>query len=189
LILDLSQDGKYAMVSAFRPRAGVDLASLLGDVRMALPRVELQFFENGRVAGADHLRFAAINALHAFKNEINISRSLAMETLLYASAQRQIDVALERLGVTSSSETVGLVAFVDKKADTVALANDLPRLLSTVLDDSLLNDLPDDKAHTIMKVYGVDTVELEAVRASGQAEKEALKKAIAERIALLSTKI
>ena len=50
----------------------------------------IQFFDAEYVAGRQHLFFAALNALQAFENKVNISNNLAVETILYASAQRQI---------------------------------------------------------------------------------------------------
>jgi tRNA threonylcarbamoyladenosine modification (KEOPS) complex Cgi121 subunit len=49
----------------------------------------VQFFDAKHVASPQHLYFAALNALNAFEKNTNISNNLAVEALLYASAQRQ----------------------------------------------------------------------------------------------------
>jgi len=48
--------------------------------------VEVQLFDASLVTTWEHLYFAALDSLTAFRNRENISRSLAMETMLYASA-------------------------------------------------------------------------------------------------------
>ena len=188
MILDLSEDGKFVTVSAFKEPPGTDPTVTLRELRMAIPAVEVQFFDGAYVAGKEHLEIAVINALHAFKMGINISRSLAMETLLYASAQRQIDLALARLGVNSNSRTVGLVAFSETRAGAEELENKIAHLVRTEVNEALLDDWSDEKAGRIMTLYGIKAMELEAIRTPGQQIGEAVKKAVIERVALLSTR-
>jgi len=188
LILNLSQDGKFVTVSAFKAPTSIDPSTALRDLRMAIPHVEVQFFDGTRVAGRQHLEIAAINALRAFKAGTNISRSLAMETLLYASAQRQIDLAINMLGVTRDSRTVGFVAFSESRDDAEALKDRIAQFMSADLDAALLDDWSRDKARTIMALYEIGAVELEAIVMPGQEIKEAISKAVVERVALLSTR-
>ena len=188
MILDLSEDGKFVTISAFKARPSIDPSVTLKELRMAIPAVEVQFFDGAHVAGKEHLEIAVVNALHAFKMGVNISRSVAMETLLYASAQRQIDVALARLGVTGNSRTVGIVAFSETKAGAEELENKVAQFLKTEMNGALLDDWSDEKAGRIMTLYGIGAMELEAIRMPGQQIEEAVKKAVIERVALLSTR-
>lgn len=188
MILDLSEDGKFVTISAFKAPPNMDPPVTLRELRMAIPGVEIQFFDGAHVAGKEHLEIAVVNALHAFKMGINISRSAAMETLLYASAQRQIDVALARLGVTRNSRAIGLVAFSETKAGAEEFQNKIAQFLRTEMNEALLDDWSDDKAGRIMTLYGIGAMELEAIRMPGQQIEEAVKKAVIERVALLSTR-
>ena len=61
--------------------------------------VTIQFFDGKLVATWEHLYFAVLNALMAFRTGRNISKNLAMEAMLYASAQRQIRKAIQLIGV------------------------------------------------------------------------------------------
>lgn len=188
MILDLSEDGKFVVISSFKTPQNTDPSVTLRELRAAVPRLEVQFFEGGRIAGTEHLKIAAINALHAFKTGINISRNVAMETLLYASAQRQIDEAIRMLGVTRDSRTVGLVAFSETRNDSEYLKGKVAEVAKANLDDSLLDAWSENEAGVIMTLYGITAAEIEAIRMRGQEVKQAITKAVIERVALLSTR-
>lgn len=188
MILNLSKYSKFITVSAFKTPTGMDPSVALNELRTAIPSVEIQFFEGAHIAGKEHLEIAVINAVHAFKIGTNISKSLAMETLLYASAQRQIDVAISNIGVTRASRIVGLVAFSESKNGAEMLEHKIAEFLKTELNDGLLNDWSREKTSTINSLYGIGPTELEAIRMPGQSIEEATQKAVIERVALLSTR-
>lgn len=189
MILDLSEDGRFAVVSAFRVPPAMDPSLTLKELRTAILDSEIQFFDGARIAGKEHLEIAAINASHAFKTGISISRGLAMETLLYASAQRQIDAAITRVGVTQDSKTVGLVAFSKTENAARTLEDRIAKFVGTELNDGLLDEWSEEKADSIATLYSIDPMELEAIRMHDQEVEVAIKKAVAERVALLSTRI
>jgi tRNA threonylcarbamoyladenosine modification (KEOPS) complex Cgi121 subunit len=189
LILDLSEDGRSVLVSAFRVPRGIDPSLALKELRAAITGNNIQFFDGGHIAGKEHLEIAAINASHAFKSGINISRSLAMETLLYASAQRQIDAAIAKIGVTGDSETVGLIAFSETEHDVRVLEDRIARAVRAELNEGLLDEWSEKKALNIKTLYSISATELEAIKMPGQEAQNAIKKAVVERVALLSTRI
>jgi len=189
LILDLSEDGRFAVVSAFRVPKDMDPSVTLKELRSEIPGSEIQFFDGGRVAGKEHLKIAAINASHAFKSGIGISRSLAMETLLYASAQRQIDAAITKTGVTQDSEIVGFVAFSEDGEAAQVLKDRIAKIVGVELKEELLEEWSEEKIRNIAALYGISATELEAVKMPRQEINEAIKKAVVERVALLSTRI
>jgi tRNA threonylcarbamoyladenosine modification (KEOPS) complex Cgi121 subunit len=188
LILDLSEDGRFVVVSAFKVPPGTNPSLTLEELRIAIPASEIQFFNGAHIAGKEHLEIAATNALHAFKTGINISRSLAMETLLYASAQRQIDAAIARVGVTQNSETVGVVALSGTESDARILEDRIAQFLGAEMSEGLLDEWSEEKANDITALYGIGAMELEAIRMPDQEIEKAIKKAVAERVALLSTR-
>jgi len=188
LILDLSKDGKFVALSAFKTPQTKDPTDILSRVRISAPEVDVQFFDGERIAGKEHLEIAAINALHAFKAGTNIARSRAMETLLYASAQRQIDVAISRLGVTRDSKIVGVVAFSDTRDCVEAIEHRIAESAGTKMDETLLDEWSESKLTEIVELYGIEAVELEAIKMPDQEINEAVKKAVIERVALLSTR-
>ncbi len=63
--------------------------------------------------GPDHITSALYHAKKAFDEKRNSSDSLAMETLLYASGERQLSSAIDKMGVGDDSEEVVVVRLVD----------------------------------------------------------------------------
>jgi KEOPS complex subunit Cgi121 len=189
LILDLSEDRRFVVISAFIVPKGMDPFVTLNELRSAIPGSEIQFFDGGRVAGKEHLEIAAINASHAFKSGFGISRSLAMETLLYASAQRQIDAAITRTGVTQDSKTVGFVAFSEDGEGARVLEDRISQIVGVELKEELLEEWSEEKIRNIAALYGISATELEAVKVPRQEIEKAIMKAVVERVALLSTRI
>jgi tRNA threonylcarbamoyladenosine modification (KEOPS) complex Cgi121 subunit len=189
LIVDLSEDGRFAVVSAFTVPSAMDPSLTLKELRTAILGSEIQFFDGARIAGKEHLEIAAINASHAFKTGISISRSLAMETLLYASAQRQIDAAIAKVGVTRDSKTVGFVAFSETENDARILADRIAQFVGTELNEGLLDQWSEERVDSMTELYGISPTELKAIRMPDQEAERAIKKAVAERVALLSTRI
>jgi len=145
----------------------------------------IQFFDAHHVAGQQHLYFAAVNALNAFSKKRNISNSLAVEALLYASAQRQINKAVEMLGIKPDSSEVAVLIIAPKgcKTDYTRLVNEL---VPGQRDDSVL-ELSNSKIDKIRELYGISELELESQLKQPGREKDALVNLVIERMALLNT--
>ena len=75
----------------------------------------VQFLSPKLIAGPTHLLSAAQNAMNAVRGKYVISRSLNVELLVYASAQRQIERAFEKVGVEDGLETVGVLIISESK--------------------------------------------------------------------------
>lgn len=75
----------------------------------------VQFFTTSLIAGPLHLLSAAQNAINAVRGDYAISRSLNVEIIVYASAQRQIERAFEKMGVEDDLETIAVVIINESK--------------------------------------------------------------------------
>jgi len=146
----------------------------------------VQFFDASLVAGWEHLRFAALNALNAFKSKINISSNLAMETLLYASAQRQIKEAVKVIGIKPNTSRVAVLVLTENRDQASAVLKAISKLLEDRRDDSVV-DLTDDKMAGLKRLFAISNVELEAKKDRSDAERQALADLVIEHIALLVT--
>ncbi|TFG33686.1 hypothetical protein EU527_07315 [Candidatus Thorarchaeota archaeon] len=78
----------------------------------------IQFFNSRLIAGEIHLLSAAQNAVNAWRGNYMIARSLDVEIIVYASAQRQIHQALSLLGVKDGLTSISIV-IVDKEEKKV----------------------------------------------------------------------
>ena len=185
MLKHLKEFAKYIGITGFKNIKIKDVAEFLEKIRKEKPaNVEIQFFDAELVATWQHLYFAVLNALTAFKNKQNISKALAIEIMLYASAQRQIRKAMELIGIKPNSSEIAVVV-VGENPKTVKTA------LSTVLkhfnaeQDNGVLELTDAKMKGIQRVFGISNLEIETI-AKGDDFKEALVDLVIERMALLS---
>jgi KEOPS complex subunit Cgi121 len=174
-------------IAGFRNVQIVNVNAFLEHFRQEKMEASIQFFDAKHVAGPQHLYFAALNALNAFKKSTCISNNLAVEALLYASAQRQIKKAVNMLGIKKGSSEVAALIITEnrhKKSDYLRLVTER---IPGERDDSIL-ELTDKKIGNIKKIFGISDLEFEAKLEKEGLEKEALTDLVIERVALLGTK-
>lgn len=128
-----------------------DPASLIEALR-SIDGGEAAALDADMVCGRDHLCSAAMHALRAFGRGDNISSTLAVETVLFASGERQISKALKKVGLRAGAERVALVLFDVADATAVLSSLDLVR------DDAVIAPSR-EKARR----FGITDAELEAV--------------------------
>ncbi|PVX25052.1 MAG: hypothetical protein CW691_05770 [Candidatus Bathyarchaeum sp.] len=164
-----------------------NINTFLEQFRNKTKDVPIQFFDAQKVASSQHMYFAALNTLNAFKKKTNISKNMAVESLLYASAQRQIEKAVNMLGIKqNSSEVVALIIAKDthEKDNYIRLVT---KTIPGERDDNVV-ELTDKKVNTLKKLFKISDLEFEAKLKKQGLEKEALIDLILERMALLVTK-
>ncbi|MEM3641665.1 MAG: KEOPS complex subunit Cgi121, partial [Candidatus Bathyarchaeia archaeon] len=142
-------------------------------------------FDAKLIATWQHLYFAAINALTTFKNKTNISKSLAMETLLYASAKHQIRKAMEILGIKADTSEMA-VLIIGEKPDTVKAALQMVLKHANAKEDESIVELSKRKIELIKKTFEISELELKTVMKKDNLE-DALISLVIERMALLAT--
>jgi KEOPS complex subunit Cgi121 len=182
----IEQFGKYCELVGFKD---VEIGNRKDFLEKAHERksanVEVQYFDASIVASWQHLYFAVVNALTAFKNGRGISRSLAMETMLYASARRQIEKATELIGIKPTSASVAILIIDGKPGAVNSSLAEISHWIRGDRDDIVL-ELSREKIRKVKKAFKISETELETVM-----EKDELKKAIVdlviERMALLAT--
>jgi KEOPS complex subunit Cgi121 len=150
-----------------------------------LSNTEIQIFAADCIATWQHLYFAVLNALMAFKNKANVSRSLAMETMLYASAQRQIRRATEILGVRPGSSGIAMLVIGEMAEDLKLTLSKVLKRVGAETDEAVL-DLTDAKVARIQRIFNISDEELGTVT-RGCETKKALVDLVIERMAILAT--
>lgn len=184
----IEEAGKYVEITGFRNLGIDDSEEFVKATRKALPEnAWVQFFDARLVATWQHLYFAVLNALTAFNNQTNVSKSVAVETMLYASAQRQIKNAIALLGVKRDSARVAVVLVGESSNAVKAALSAISKRLGAEADDAVLA-LSAGKVQGIRKAFSISDVELETVMAGDDAQR-ALVDLVIERVALLSTQL
>jgi len=111
-----------------RSRGIVAEAKRLGD-RLG---IEILLMDARMVFGRVHVESAVEHAARAFKRGTNVASSMMMEVLLYASGERQLSSAIEKMGVRDGTRQVAIVVSDRMKQKTIL------RELGISADDSVL---------------------------------------------------
>lgn len=162
-----------------------DVDHFLRLARKRQNKVVIQFFDASLVAGWKHLYFATLNALKAFKNGTNVSKNLAIECLLYASAQRQIRIAIELLGIKPGLSQIAVLVLADSESSAKDSLIEVTDLVEGIRDDRVL-DFSDEKTSAVRRLFGISDVEL-ASRGKNNYEKRAISDLVIEHMAILVT--
>ena len=176
----------YFLLSMGFSNAGISSPeNILRQLRSVNGDIQVQLLKAGLVAGPEHLRFAARNALHSFTGTNRRSNNLAVEYLLFISCQRQISKAISFLGVEPSDNKVVLVAL----SNSIEALHELEKASKSLLgvsDDNLVEIRSKHKLVGLQHSYGISDTEMQAARFEGEADAQVLKRLIVERSALLS---
>lgn len=98
------------------------------------------------VFGKDHIRSALYHAKKAMVEGTNSSDSLAMETLLYASGERQLSTAIRKMSVGNETTEI-IVAVLQGRVDPMEGWSELP-------------DSPAQSSRERLKRFGITEDEL-----------------------------
>ena len=149
--------------------------------------LDIQFFDAQLIATREHLYFAVLNSLQAFKNKTNISKSPAMETMLFASAQRQIQRAIQRCGIKPESASMAVVIIGEDPMQIEAALETITRCVGGKPDEKVL-ELSKVKEKRIREAFEISQEELNTVLKK-ENHFEAVVNLVIERVALLSTQL
>ena len=119
------------------------------------------------VCGRAHLESAVSHAIRAFKQGGNACNNIAMETLLFASGERQISKAQQKMGLKEGTSNIALISFRGGVDDAM-------RALHLEPDDSAL-DCSKEKAIR----FGIEAREI------GTAGPERAQDLVLERVAFV----
>jgi len=177
----------YVAIAGFKNAKIGDVNQFFSTVRSKLQNIDaIQFFDAKLIATWQHLYFAAVNALTAFVNKTNISNNLAMETLLYASAQRQIKKATESMGIKPKTPDIAALVLAKSEDSAEDALKLVQKLISAQRDDTAL-EIDRGKFVGIKRFFDISDVEFVAKLKRKGFEKEALVDLVIEHGALLST--
>ncbi len=185
--ITLDDFNRYLTITGFREVEIKDVDRFFQVIKEKTDNACVQFLDASLVAGWEHLLFAALGALNAFKSKVNISGSLGMETLLYSSAQRQIKDAVKLIGIKPSSRHVAVLVLASDQKQASDVLKVVSQLLGGEQDDSVL-ELTDDKIARLRKLFHISAVELVAKAKHKGFEKQTFADLVIEHMALLITR-
>ena len=163
----------------------MNLPKLLKCIEDETPEgIIVQFFNANTIATWEHLYFATFNALVAFKQQYNRSRTLSVEILLYASTQHQIKKAISGLGVHKGTSDLALIVVGKNNQDLTLTFSLISKLVKVHPDETVLEISREKKGH-IQRLYGISTKTLQTNMKNGN-ETQTLTDLIIEKMALLS---
>jgi len=146
--------------------------------------MDFQLFDAELVATWEHLYFAALNALVAFRSKRNISKNVAIEILLYASAQDQIQKATRLLGVKPGSSEIAVLILGEQSEPIQSLLSTISENVGGNRDDGVL-ELSEEKSEPIRRLFGISENQLRTAKRRGNLER-ALVDLVIERVALVA---
>ena len=146
----------------------------LGDVEEVITKVKelsekyhvnIQLFDADYIYGRDHLESAVMHAERAFCAKTNLAGDPSIEILLYASGERQIKQAIEKLGIKKGMREFGMVVYVpdmnDSRVDPADISAKVLKDLGAVRDDSKL-----EGGREVLERFGFTDAEIEGVSES-----------------------
>ena len=179
--------GEYVEITGYRD---VDFdkaeAFLKTSRKQTRQNFEIQFFDAELIATQEHLYFAILNALQVFKNKTNLSKSLSMETILYASAQNQIQRAIERCGIKPQTKNMAMMIIDEDPKQIQDVQQAVTKCVGKGPDESVL-EMTKAKEEKIKKTFEITDIELRTLEYCNQ--KKAIVNLVIERVALLSTQL
>jgi tRNA threonylcarbamoyladenosine modification (KEOPS) complex Cgi121 subunit len=177
---------KFFAIAGFKNVKIKDVNRFLEGFQRKVSQVHIQFFDARRIASRQHLYFSALNALKAFERKVNISNTIVIESLLYASAQRQIRKAVDKIGIKETSSNIALLVITENEKETCQTLETITKMIPGERDDAVLQ-LTDEKIVEIRNLFGISDLEIAAKTKRKDLEKEALIELVIEHIALLAT--
>lgn len=139
--------------------------------KIDMPNCDLSLLNANYIADRDHAELAAKKAIRSWEQGKNVARTLPIEILLYASATRQINQALE-MGVKEKSENKVLAVVIGNEQ----CVNKFKEIVSFKEEKVLHMD--DDKRKRLMNFFNISEREI------GVAGTERIPDIIRERIVL-----
>ena len=121
-------------------------------------KVVVQAFDADMIYGKNHLISAYEHAKRAIDRKTNTTNSIEMETLLYASGERQIKLAIPKMGIKKGKINIAFI-FINQKAKIPDdLANGMLKNLDLTRDDQVI-----DGDENTLKKFGISENEIKTV--------------------------
>lgn len=153
---------------------------------MSSDSLTVQLLNGLLIANEIHLLSAAQNAIRAQQGDYMISRSLDVEIIVFASAQRQIGRALEALGVHDGLDEIALVVI---GTDNSSVEHSIKDLVDTIGTETVPSfSATNERMERVKKHFQIGDKEINAISDSETLESrlDALARCIVSRVSLVA---
>jgi len=148
----------------------------------------IQFLDLDKTAGHRHILLATYNALKSYRLDEMISRSIAIEILLYVAAERQIAQAFARIGVQTQTKKIVVIATSESSEVFPPLEAHLSQSFNHECNDRLLDEWTEERSETVRELFKITDKEIKAVTRTGDSIRKSIQRLAIERSALLVVK-
>lgn len=188
-IEQLGQDstGKFVGIAELRNSNSLNQEELIQLAKsMSNDSLTVQLLNGQLIASEMHLLSAAQNAINAQHGSYMISRSLDVEIIVFASAQRQIGRALESLGVYDKLDELALVVIGDDTSSVEQTINEMADIIGTEILPSFAATL--DRIERIKQHFQISDKEINTLSESEtlQSTLDALSRCVVSRVSLVA---
>ena len=159
----IKEFNRFVVILGFKEVIIDDIDSFLKKIRIEMTPTLIQIFNADHIAGKKHLFFATINA---FEQGRNISNALEMETLLYASGQRQIDKAIDMIGFMPTSTKLAILMITSSQKEAEEIEKKIDKFIPGIRDNRVLEILKENKIEELGKIFKISKLELETMAES-----------------------
>ena len=153
---------------------------------MSSDSLTVQLLNGLLIANEIHLLSAAQNAIRAQQGDYMVSRSLDVEIIVFASAQRQIGRALEALGVHDGLDEIALVVI---GTDNSSVEHSIKDLVDTIGTETVPSfSATNERMVRVKKHFQIGDKEINAISDSETLESrlDALARCIVSRVSLVA---
>ena len=149
----------------------------------------LQFFDSSMIIDELHLLSSAQNAVHAMQGEYMIARGLDVELVVYSSAQRQIGVALEVMGIKDNLSSLGVVCIDKDESKVRACLEEVSSRVGSIVFPMFIPT--SEKVKSLMNAFDVSDEELKQFTEENDlaSRSQALSKCIVSRVSMVALRI
>ena len=168
-----------------------DVEKFLNIAKKKSEGLDYQIFDADTIAGRKHLEYATLNALTIFEQKNSISRSLSIEIMLYASAQRQIGKAFKKMGITPKTKNLTLLTLTPDETKAERLQKNLQKIAGGKNNNKITENLSKKKLQNIIKNFQITKPEIQTMTPTPKKTKATpetlILDLIIERMALVTT--
>jgi tRNA threonylcarbamoyladenosine modification (KEOPS) complex Cgi121 subunit len=187
VLLEIPELGQHVWISAFEAKIP-NVTQILDDASRKHPSTSVQLVDLEKVAGSRFLFVATYNALNSFSSKHRISRSLAMEILLYVAADRQIIEAIKLAGVTPETSRTAAIVAGPSPEEVSATGAFLTEVIKVTSSDKLLDEWSEARVENVRSSFDIRDKELTAILRKGEDPAKGVERLAIERSALLAVR-